>query len=49
METILINIIIGLFVFGGFFIYYGRASGWFVEGGLVYEWWKNKRSKKKKK
>lgn len=48
MQMILINILIGIIVFIGFFIYWGRASGWFIEGGIVYEWWKKKRSEMKK-
>ena len=48
MEKILINILIGLIVIVGFFIYWGRASGWFKEGGLVYEWWKTKKESLKK-
>lgn len=48
MDLIIMNIIIGLIVFIGFFIFYGRTAGWFSEGGLVYEWWKNKRTSKKK-
>lgn len=49
LQTILINTLVGIIIFGGFFIYWGRASGWFVEGGLVYEWWKKKRIEMKKK
>lgn len=48
METILINIVIGFVVFIGFFIYWGRASGWFKEGGFIYEWWQKKHSERKK-
>ena len=47
METFLINLVIGIVVFGGFFIYWGRASGWFKEGGWVNELWKQRKSKKK--
>lgn len=43
MEKFLINFVVGLIVVVGFFLYWGRASGWFKEGGLVYEWWKNKK------
>ncbi len=45
METFLINFVIGIIIFGGFFLYWGRASGWFKEGGLVYKWWEKKRNK----
>ena len=49
MQLVIMNIIIGIVVFIGFFIFYGRASGWFVEGGLVYEWLHKKRNKKTSK
>ena len=49
MQLVIMNIIIGIVVFIGFFIFYGRASGWFVEGGLVYEWWQQKRNNKPSK
>lgn len=45
---VIINIVIGIIVFGGFFIFWGRSSGWFKEGGLVYEYFKNKKKSKKK-
>ena len=46
MSTIIINIIIGIVVVVGFFIFWGRSEGWFKEGGLVYEWLKNRKNKK---
>ena len=49
MNNILMNIGIGIFVIVGFFVYWGRAEGWYKEGGLVYEWWKNRKNKKDKK
>ncbi len=49
LQTILIQILVGIVIFVGFFIYWGRASGWFVEGGIVYEWWQKKRSERRKK
>ncbi len=45
---VIINIVIGIIIFGGFFIFWGRSSGWFKEGGLVYEYFKNKKNSKKK-
>lgn len=47
METLIINICIGLIVIVGFFWYWGKTSGVFKEGGLINEWWKNYRAKKK--
>lgn len=43
MNKILINVIIGIVVFVGFFLYWGRSSGIFKEGGLIYEWWQTKK------
>ncbi len=48
MSNIAINILIGIVVVIGFFIYWGKAEGWFKEGGFVYEWWHNKKNKKDK-
>ena len=39
MEIIVINVLIGLIVIIGFFIYWGKASGVFKEGGIINEWW----------
>lgn len=47
MENFLINLIIGILVFVGFFVYWGRAAGWYKEGGVVYELWHEFRSRKK--
>ena len=47
MEIIVINVLIGLIVIIGFFIYWGKASGVFIEGGIINEWWKNYRTSKK--
>lgn len=44
----LINFIIGIVVVVGFFIFWGRSSGWFKEGGIVYEYYKTKKSEKNK-
>ena len=49
MVSVVINIIIGFVVLFGTLIFYGRSSGWFKEGGLVYEWWQNKKNGKKNK
>ena len=49
MEDIIINVSIPIIVIIGFFIFYGRSNGWFKEGGLVYEWWKNRKNKKGEK
>jgi len=46
---VIINIIIGIIVFGGFFIFWGRSAGWFVKGGFIYEHFQNKKKSKKKK
>lgn len=47
MEKILINVGIGIVVVVGFFWYWGKSSGVFKEGGIINEWWKNYRAKKK--
>lgn len=47
MENVLINIAIGIIAVGGFFWYWGKSSGVFKEGGIINEWWKNYRAKKK--
>lgn len=43
---VVINIIIGSAIIIGFFIYWGRNSGAFKEGGIVYEFLKNLKHKK---
>lgn len=43
---IIINIIVGIIVFGGFFVFWGRSAGWFKKGGLVYEYLHSKKRKK---
>lgn len=48
MENLVINIVIGLVVFIGFFVYWGRISGWYKKGGIVYEFFHKKNDKKKK-
>lgn len=48
METVIINICIGLIAVIGFFWYWGKTSGIFKEGGFVYEWWIKKHPKKEK-
>lgn len=49
MQNVIINVCIGIIVFVGFFIFWGRSNGWFKEGGLVYEWWKSIKNKDEKK
>ena len=43
---IIINIIVGIIVFVGFFVFWGRSAGWFKKGGLVYEYLHSKKQKK---
>jgi len=43
--NVLVNVIIFFVVFIGFFIFYGKSHNWFKEGGLIYEWWKEKKKK----
>lgn len=45
---VIINIIIGLIIFIGFFTFWGRSSGWFDEGGIVYEYFKKKKEQKRR-
>lgn len=45
-TQIIIHTIVGICVFVGFFIFFGKSNGWFKEGGLVYEWWKAKKAAK---
>ena len=47
MGSIMINILIGVIAIVGFFIYWGKASGVFKEGGLLNNWWKNFRTHQK--
>lgn len=47
MESIIINVLIGVIAIGGFFIYWGKSSGVFKEGGIINEWWKNYRASRK--
>ena len=47
LINIIINVIVGICVFVGFFIFFGKSNGWFIKGGLVYEWWRRKKTKKK--
>ena len=49
MESIIINVLIGIIAIGGFFIYWGKSSGVFKEGGIINEWWKNYKASKKEK
>lgn len=49
LIKIIINIIIGIVVFFGFFAFWGRSSGWFIEGGLVYEFLRKRKEEKIKK
>lgn len=43
----LINVVIGLVIIIGFFVFWGRSSGVFNEGGLIYELLKKKKEEKK--
>lgn len=45
---VIINIIVGIIVFVGFFVFWGRSAGWFKKGGLVYELLQERRARKKK-
>ncbi len=47
MESIIINVLIGIIAIGGFFIYWGKSSGVFKEGGIINEWWENYKASKK--
>ena len=49
METVIINIVIGIIAIGGFFWYWGKNSGVFKEDGIIYEWWKNCKSQTRKR
>lgn len=46
-TKLIINVVIGIIVFGGFFAFWGRSAGWFKKGGLVYEYFHKKKSSKK--
>lgn len=43
---VIVNIVVGVIVVLGFFTFWGHSSGWFVEGGFVYEYLKNRKAKK---
>lgn len=43
---IIINIVVGIIVFVGFFIFWGRSAGWFKKGGLVYEYLQDRKQRK---
>ena len=44
---VIVNIVVGVIVVLGFFTFWGRSAGWFVEGGFVYEYLKNRKPKKR--
>ncbi len=47
---VILNIMVGLVVFIGFWIFLIRRSGWFNEGGFIYEYFKtNKKTNNKNK
>lgn len=48
MENFLINLAIGILLIIGFFTYWGKAAGWYEEGGLMNELWKKIKNKKQK-
>lgn len=48
LIKVIVNIVIGIIVFGGFFIFWGRSAGWFVKGGFVYEYFQKKKQNRKK-
>lgn len=43
MDSVLINVCIGIIVVIGFFYFWGKSNGWFKDGGLVKEWFKRKK------
>lgn len=43
---IIMNVIIGFIVVIGFFVFWGRNSGVFKEGGFIYEFFKSMKNKK---
>lgn len=45
---VIINVVIGLAIVIGFFVFWGRTSGVFNEGGFVYELLKKRKEEKKK-
>ena len=45
METIYIHLLIGVLVIVGLFTYWGKATGWYKEGGLMYELWQKLKNK----
>lgn len=48
-TKIIINVIIFFVIVIGLFRFIGKTYGWFNEGGLIYEWWKNKKIARKNK
>lgn len=48
IVKIIINIIVGIVVVLGFFTFWGRSCGWFVEDGFVYEYFKARKEEKRK-
>lgn len=46
MNQLSLHLIIGLFLIIGVFAYWGRIAGWYKKGGLIYEWWHNRKNKK---
>ena len=48
MQKFLIDVLIFFIIIIGFFWYYGRANGWFKPGGLVFEYFKERRERKYK-
>lgn len=46
MGNIIIQIVIGLIAIVGFFIYWSKSSNVFQEGGVINEWWKNRKQNK---
>lgn len=49
MKQFLIDVLIGIIIVVGFFIFWGRAEGWFKKGGLVHNWWDKKKNEFKEK
>lgn len=45
---VIVNIIVGVIVVLGFFTFWGRSAGWFVEDGFVYEYFKARKEEKRK-
>ena len=49
MENFIIQAVIGLVAIIGFFLYWSKSSNVFQEGGVIYEWWKNRKTNKTSK